>query len=133
MAIIEWRKEFETGDAAVDYEHQELVSLLNEVIETIKDGKPTNESLDSLGEVNARISGHFALEEVEMRRFKYDQYDEHKEDHERLLDDIRDLMDDFEDGSFKGDVDAFSDRLRDWFVDHFKTQDARLHSVLSSD
>ncbi len=130
MTIIEWRKEFETGNGAVDYEHRELVSLLNELMETVSDGEPTDEALDFLGEVNARISGHFALEESEMQRAEYDEYEDHKEDHERLLDDILDLMDAYENGTYVDKIDDFSARLHDWFVNHFKTKDARLHSAL---
>jgi hemerythrin len=130
MTIIEWRKEFETGNSAVDYEHRELVDLLNELADIVSDGKPTDQGLDFLGEVNARICGHFALEESEMQNAKYDHYEEHKEDHESLLDDIRDLMDAYEDGSYAEKAEDFTKRLRDWFVNHFKNQDARLHRVM---
>jgi len=133
MTTFEWRKEFETGNAQVDHEHSELVQLLKQVMDAISDGQPTDKTLDLLGEVNARISGHFALEEAEMRRCHYDDYEDHKEDHERLLDDIRDLMEAFENGSYVNAVDDFSVRLHAWFVDHFKTKDARLHRVMSPD
>jgi len=132
MTVVEWRQEFETGNPAVDYEHREMVDLLNELLETIKDGKPSDETLDFLGEVNARISSHFALEEAEMQRSGYDEYTDHKEDHERLLDDIHDIMDAYEDGVYTDQIEAFSERLQAWFVDHFKTKDARLHKVISS-
>jgi len=131
MTTIEWRKEFETGDAGVDYEHRELIELINELIIAASDGKPTDKTLDLLGDVNASICGHFALEESEMQRREYDEYEDHKEDHERLLDDIRELMDAFEDGSYANKADDFSRRLHDWFVNHFKTKDARLHRLVS--
>jgi len=50
--------------------------------------------MDFLGELYARIAAHFALKEKIMRDNGYDEYHDHKADHERLLDDIRDLMDD---------------------------------------
>lgn len=64
-----------------------------------------------------------------MRDSSYDQYIEHKGDHEVLLDDIRDLMDDAWDDPFF-DRDSFGRRLSDWFGQHFRTKDARLHEIL---
>jgi hemerythrin len=40
------------------------------------------------------FSAHFALEERFMREHGYDQLALHKADHERLLDEIREIMDD---------------------------------------
>ena len=65
-----------------------------------------------------------------MRKHQYDQYTEHKTDHEKLLDDIRDIMDDYDAGKFAAYDEALSSAVRDWFVDHFKTKDARLHKML---
>ena len=130
MTLIKWRSEFETGIADVDHEHQELVELINQLHEQMgSDTEPCNISA-FLGEVFARISAHFALEESIMRKHQYDQYQEHKTDHEKLLDDIRDIMDDFEAGKYAAYDEALAAAVHDWFVDHFKTKDARLHSKL---
>ncbi len=83
-----------------------------------------------MGEVFARISSHFALEEHEMREVEYDDYAVHKEDHEDLLDEIRDIMDAYEVGVFAAHRDAFGESLQQWFTNHFKTHDSRLHGVL---
>ena len=64
-----------------------------------------------------------------MRKKKYDHYLEHKTDHEKLLDDIRDIMDDYEDGIMPSE-EELSQRLNSWFSVHFRTQDARLHKYL---
>ena len=129
MALIEWREEFSVGVASVDHEHQELIELINTTHAALCEKGGDDLVLDFLGEIYAKISAHFALEENIMREREYDQYQEHKADHERLLDDIRDIMDDFEDG-LGFDRDRFAARLRDWFSEHFKTHDARLHKRL---
>ena len=53
-------------------------------------------------------------------------YAEHKEDHEILLDDLRDIMDQVEDDGTYNE-DQRSKDLSDWFAEHFRTHDARLH------
>src|SRR3974390_1372873 len=96
MAFIEWRKEFETGVPGVDHEHRELVTLINRLAEEIAAGADKEGVRRFLGEVFARIAAHFALEESIMRKHGYDEYEAHKAEHETLLDDIRDIMDDAE-------------------------------------
>jgi hemerythrin len=130
MSLIEWRSDFETGVPDVDQEHRELVDLINELHNELESDSDPDMVSAFLGEVFARISAHFALEESVMRKHKYDEYEAHKTDHEKLLDDIRDIMDDFDAGDFDNYDDALSATVRDWFVDHFKTKDARLHKML---
>ena len=130
MALIEWKKDFETGVEDVDHEHQELVELINELHGKLSTDADQDTVADFLGEVFARISAHFALEETVMRKHAYDEYAAHKADHEALLDDIRDIMDAHAAGEYSDYADALSEAVRDWFVNHFKTKDARLHKML---
>ncbi len=130
MALIEWREEFKVGDPSVDHEHQGMIELLNELHASLE-GEVDKEAVSRfLGEVHARIGAHFALEEQIMRERGYDQYEDHKADHERLLDDIRDIMDRHESGAFVDYQEELSSHLQEWFTAHFKTKDARLHKKL---
>jgi hypothetical protein len=45
-----------------------------------------------------------------------------------LLDDIRDITDEFE-ASIDADDTVFKQKLADWFQLHFKTHDSRLHNL----
>jgi hemerythrin-like metal-binding protein len=72
---------------------------------------------------------HFALEERIMRDAGYEEYEGHKEDHEDLLDEIRDLMDAFLADAENGGR-LLKERLSAWFAKHFASFDARLHGQL---
>ena len=130
MVLIEWRKDFETGVPDVDHEHRELVDLINALHDRISAGEERAQIVAFLGEVFARIAAHFALEESIMRKHRYDEYEAHKTEHEQLLDDIRDIMDSVENDPSENYRSALSGTVRDWFVDHFKSRDARLHHKL---
>jgi hemerythrin-like metal-binding protein len=127
--FIQWKKEFETGLVSLDHEHRQLVDLLNRLYENLVTQGSKDAVEAFLGEVYARISAHFALEEKIMRERRYDQYREHKDDHERLLDEIRDIMDDYNTAA-EASTREVADRIETWFVRHFKTNDARLHRLL---
>jgi len=130
MALIEWREEFNTGVSEVDHEHKEIVDLINELHEAMGEDASQDEISRFLGDVFSKISSHFALEETVMRKHNYDEYDDHKSDHEKLLDDLRDIMDDAEEDTGKNYKTALAESVHDWFVNHFKTKDARLHKKL---
>jgi hemerythrin len=130
MPLIEWRDEFNTGIAEVDHEHRELVDLINQLHEQLQRDADHDTVSAFLGEVFARISAHFALEETVMRKHRYDEYEAHKAEHEALLDGIRDIMDDYEAGSYANADEALATTVQAWFVNHFKTKDARLHKQL---
>jgi hemerythrin-like metal-binding protein len=129
MALIDWRKEFEVGVAAVDHEHRELIQLINRLHDSMLSPRSDVTVTQFLGEIYARINAHFALEERIMQDAGYDRFAEHKADHERLLEEIRDIMDDYEDRR-RYDDDTLAARLEHWFTEHFKTHDARLHRYL---
>ena len=130
MELIKWSQEFETGVSDVDYEHKELVELLNSLYRHLEADASRDSISDFLGEVFAKISAHFALEETIMRKHGYDEYEAHKADHEQLLDELRDIMDAFESDACVDYKSALAGAVRDWFVNHFKTKDARLHGKL---
>lgn len=130
MALITWRDDFSTGDPAVDFEHKELVDLINELHEKLSAGSHSMQEVeDFLGEINLKISAHFALEERMMRRASYEGYVAHKEDHEELLDGIREIMMDYDAGAYAEFEDKLARNLDSWFSNHFKTHDAKLHAV----
>ena len=126
MSLIEWKAEFSVGVPSIDHEHQELIALINRLNRQALEGASYARVSEALGEIFAQISAHFALEEKIMRDARYDAYPEHKEDHEDLLDEIRDIMDRVDyDGSY--DESRLGRELERWFGEHFRTHDARLH------
>ena len=125
VQLIEWRDEFRTGIDGVDYEHEELIRLINSLFEKAQ-GKDS--MINSLNEIYAEIAGHFVLEEQIMKNEKYDQYEEHRKDHAKLLEDIGEITDTYESDE---DIAKLQQVLNDWFIEHFKTHDARLHRIHS--
>jgi hemerythrin-like metal-binding protein len=129
MALIEWRPEFSVGNDAIDHEHEQMIQQINMLYEQLDQSADPLTIEAMLGEIQADISAHFALEELLMREANYVEYEDHKEDHEDLLDQIHDLM-----FSFSEDPDVgrelLMNQLSDWFGRHFATFDARLHRQL---
>jgi len=129
MSLIEWNDRFSVGVASVDHEHRELIELINGFQHKIEHDDSVDGKLEYLGETLALILAHFALEEKLMRDSRYDEYGEHKADHEELIEQLRDIMDAVEDDQ-DIDNDDLGTALERWFSRHFQTHDARLHGKL---
>jgi hemerythrin len=131
MALLHWKDHYSVGIEAVDHEHKELIDLINRLHDELTGGGAAFSVEAFFGDLLMAISAHFALEERFMREHHYDQLAQHKADHERLLDEIRDMMDEFI-GDEEGGRDDLSTRLDAWFSRHFETHDARLHKSLGT-
>lgn len=132
MPLIEWKDEFEIGIPSVDYEHRGMILMINKLHGKLAENAGKDMISGFLGEIHALVSAHFALEEKEMIEMAYDAFEEHKDDHEDLLDQIRDIMDELEQDDSGDIMKNLSGRLNSWFTEHFKTRDASLHNFLTS-
>jgi len=129
VSLLEWREEFRIGIPEVDHEHRELIAAINALSGPIDDRSRPESVADFLGELHAQISAHFALEEKVMRARHYAGYQAHKDEHEQLLDRIREIMDQHQ-VIQRYDPSALRETLNDWFGQHFRTRDAELHAAL---
>jgi len=128
MELLQWKSSYSLGIPAVDLEHREMMEMINEVYAGIDDEHDTEAVQAALADIHAGISAHFALEERLMREAAYPEYAAHKDNHEDLLDQIRDIMDSYGDDPTAG-RDLLRSSLSDWFSRHFATFDARLHEA----
>lgn len=131
MQLLHWKDEYSVGIDEVDYEHKELIALINELYKQLEsaDAKLTVPAF--FGDLLKAIGAHFALEEKLMRERSYGRLEQHKADHERLLEELRDIMDAFDHAEQVDTVDL-ADRLDVWFSRHFRTHDAEFHRALST-
>lgn len=129
-SLIEWREQFAIGLPEVDHEHRDLIATINTLHARLGSAAPAGEVVGALGDIHSAIAAHFALEERSMAQLGYPALPAHKADHERLLDEILDILDgvaaaqDYSPG-------ALGVMLADWFGVHFRSHDADLHRWLA--
>jgi hemerythrin len=131
MSLLHWKDQYSVGIDAVDHEHKELIDLINRLHQELHaaDAKRTVPAF--FGDLLKSISTHFALEEKFMRDHRYAALRSHKSDHERLLDELREIMETFE-HSEEIDSLELGLRLDAWFSRHFRTHDVELHHMLGT-
>jgi len=131
MALLQWKDQYSVGIEAVDHEHRELIDLINRLYEELTTRRSKDAVEAFFGDIFRGISAHFALEERFMKEHRYERLSSHKADHERLLDEIRDIME-FARDSETLDQTELAARLDAWFSRHFETHDAVLHKALGA-
>lgn len=130
MSLLEWKEQYSLGNEALDHEHKELIRLINEVHTEI--GKIGGEDgqarvMEGLEQILSAVSAHFALEEKEMQAEAYPEFSAHKGDHEKLLDELYDLIEVVEETGVQDIRDGVSAILEAWFSVHFQTFDRDYH------
>lgn len=132
MELMHWDEKYCVGLPEIDDEHRNLVRSVNELHAAIEARMDREEIKAFFAKVNREVSAHFEHEERLMREHQYQGYEEHRADHQRLLEDIGDIATDFADGVFDYDPDkALGRRLTEWFIDHVRKYDAPACEFLS--
>ena len=126
MSVLQWRSEFGVGIEIVDHDHRELIGCIREYQQKLAACEDPERIIEILDKIYADIADHFAIEEKLMEQMRYAAFADHKEDHETLLDDLREIMVGVEDDGELDEV-QLTDDLDRWFSDHFRVHDAKLH------
>ncbi len=123
--LLQWGEEHRIGIPALDFEHQALFKRISELDQELAEAQDPNRIADLLGEIEARMAAHFALEEQFMREKKYSGYLEHKKEHDRFLDEFGEAM-----AQAIADVEppreVLREELRHWIEGHVLSSDKRM-------
>jgi hemerythrin-like metal-binding protein len=79
------------------------------------------------------MHAHFALEEHVMREHKYKFFDEHKREHDELLDSYTEYMLRYLNNTGTSSSTLIEDTLRHWIVTHIITSDKKMSLMVQND
>lgn len=129
---LQWDDSFLIGIDELDFEHKRLIEDINHLHEELSGQDEKGDIEACLGEILARMQAHFALEERVMRKNKYPGLDEHKREHEDLLDSYTTSMLDFinSPGSDRGR--PIEDALERWIVEHILVSDRKMSAMIAA-
>ena len=129
----ELTKDLETGNAAIDSEHRELLNAVNRLLDACAQGKGRTALEPTLKFLLDYVNKHFAHEEQLQTRSKYPGYTEHKAFHEgykKKLSEIAAAIPAA--GPGIGDVAALNKHVG-VLVTHIKTDDRKLGAFLKNE
>lgn len=121
MMHVEWSEELSVGVAAVDEDHQKLISLINELFSACFAGVGDALVETVLGEVIEYTQYHFAREEALLREHASPELAFHAGEHRHLTEQVLAIS--------RQGAQALSDDvllfLRDWLTHHILETDRK--------
>jgi hemerythrin-like metal-binding protein len=127
---LHWDDSFLIGIDELDYEHKILLGDINRFHEELMGQEEKSEIERCLGEIYSRMQSHFALEEHVMKENDYPYYNEHKKEHEKLLDTYTEYMVQFLNDSGSSPGIRIDENLKNWIIDHIRTSDKKMSQMV---
>ena len=113
-----------SASESIDEEHREIISLIHQFDELLSEGGTKEQVVDLFAVALSNIKSHFEFEERWMREISYVNYQAHKIEHDYLIDELCEVMTNFERGAYSAQHSKLASRFIDWFAVHFEKMDA---------
>lgn len=124
MSIITWSDEYSVEIQEIDEQHKKLVNIINRLYDALAAKKDREKVEAVLVELIEYTKVHFAVEETLMRIFHYEEYDAHKEIHDRIVAKVLDFKMKYDAGDEKVGMELLM-FLKEWLFDHINKVDKR--------
>jgi hemerythrin len=133
--FLQWRLDYSIGIQEIDNQHRELIQLINDLLKICREDT-TDENYESFNRLVAIIlehfHKHFEAEEKLMLEKKYPRYEEHKKRHDKLIEDIKKMMDKIVNEKQKMSLINMVIFLREWFVENIYIMDKQMGEYFNS-
>lgn len=90
--LVEWSDDLSVGIEEIDEQHKKLVALLNQMNDAIHEHRGSAVTRGILNDLGEYTRVHFATEESLMHATEYPGYEEHKRQHDDLIEQLKDLQ-----------------------------------------
>lgn len=129
MKDLIWDESLSVDIQEVDEDHRRLVDLFNILNHSVADGDATNYIEAVMEELICCTAWHFRHEERLMLKYNYKGFEEHKKEHQELVDSAKELQQKLVlEGKPVSDKDI--EFLEHWLVGHILGADMEMASYL---
>jgi hemerythrin len=128
--LFKWDESFLIGIEELDHEHKVLIDDINRLHEELARHDQKSEIEKSLGDIYARMQAHFALEEHVMEEHEYEFFEEHKREHDELLDSYTEYMLQFLNDTGVSSSMSIEGTLKHWVMNHIITSDKKMSQMI---
>ena len=130
MEYFQWSEELSVNIEEIDNQHQDLITLVNDVFTAVEIGKGDEILGEALNELIEFTKIHFATEVRLMKIHGYPDLASHENEHDELKNHVFKLNRRFNDGQsfLTTTVEKF---LKDELINHFQKTDMKFGSFLN--
>jgi hemerythrin len=128
MALIEWNDSLKLGVAVVDRQHERLIAIINRLDEASTEHRGADVISEILDELIIYTATHFSTEEKYFAQFEYSDAEDHKREHDALIEKVSAFAREFEkapDSSRSALAEELLQFLQLWWRFHMMDTDAK--------
>ncbi|MFO8068021.1 MAG: bacteriohemerythrin [Bacteroidales bacterium] len=127
MALFNWNQSYSVEIDKFDNHHKKIIDLINNLHESMMQGKGKELLGGILNELKDYTQYHFREEELDMAKYGYLEYFDHKQKHKDLIKQLDELIEKNKTGSKEITIETFN-FIKKWLTDHIKGVDKRYSS-----
>jgi hemerythrin len=131
MALLQWDQDYSVNIREIDEHHKKLFSLINTLHDAMSAGKGKEVLGKVLTELLSYTAMHFAYEEKLFDQYAYPQAVAHKAEHEKLMQQVKDLKAKYDAGTTQITVDVML-FLKNWLNNHIHVVDKKYSAHLNA-
>lgn len=114
----------------MEAEHQVQLGLVRALRESLGSGPDRAASGELLRQLLDYSDAHFLSEQLLMRLYAYPAYEDHVQEHDRLVAELRSLAESWEKGEAES-AGSLLARVEEWLATHMATTDGALEAYLA--
>lgn len=130
MAFINWDNSFSVNVLEIDGQHLKLVEMLNEIHDSIKQGKGSEVVGKIVDDMIDYTKIHFTTEEKYFAEYKYPASLEHIREHNDFVRRVSEFKKEADQGKHGLSIEVML-FLKDWLLNHIKVSDKQYSSFFN--
>lgn len=131
MPIMNWSENLSVGIVEIDAQHKNLLAQINQLHDSMKEGKGKEALGKTLDELVTYTAYHFKTEERFFLKFAYPDTPAHKKEHDDLTKKAVDLKDKYSKGQMVLTIEVMN-FLKDWLTNHIMVSDKKYAPFLKA-
>lgn len=129
MKAIEWSDALSVGVGVIDGEHKRLIKIANAIVKISNETREPKKLINALHYLREYTVVHFQNEESFMQTIHYPGLFEHKKEHIRLKQSVKDYQAELFHAETLDGIDVLS-FIRAWLLDHVLKTDMKIKEFL---
>lgn len=121
-----WKDAYSIKNATIDAEHQELFIIASEAFKKAPKDQKLNKIKTTLSKLYQYFNKHFEDEEKYMLEIKYDKLDNHKKEHQNIIQDLNDFIKNISTMTIESIEDNLKKFIENSLVKHILEDDMKI-------
>ncbi|HHV09344.1 MAG TPA: bacteriohemerythrin [Clostridiales bacterium] len=128
---LKWSDDFAIGIEQIDSEHKQIFEHFNRLYSMMREGHGHEYYQELLGFLADYVNTHFEHEEEYQLSVSFQEYQKHKEHHDKFRERIKEIMESHTDQDISdNDLISISLFIKDWLIHHILLEDMKLKEIV---